>query len=649
MLCAPTASGKTEAALAPLIERCLPANHPPNRLKLLYLLPTRALVNDLYARLSVPLERLQISCAVKTRDFNTFDRRTPADLLLTTPESLDALMSADARALMHVRAVVIDELHQLDGTPRGDQLRVLLHRLRWLRDYAHTQGDAADADIQFAALSATLAYPQAAAERYFSNARIVVSSGERALRLELLDLDPESPTALLDYLGTFRARTWRKALAFCNTRAEVEAYAAAVRRASTPFGDAVYVHYSNLEAERRREIEEGFASAEVAICFASSTLELGIDVGNIDVVLLIGAPGSYAAFAQRIGRGGRRRGIIQAVCFARTALETVLFRAFSADTPPSSTSGAVFHPSVAVQQIFSLLKQSPTGAVRLAQLVDLCAGMMSAEDITFLLGYLQARRFLQPGRTGEWRAGELLNRLVDDQANPHGVLSIYSNLQVDPGRLQIRDQASGRVVASVGGSWFDREVLTLEGRSVKVEWYDGEALWVSPSRGIEAPEAGNHLRFASTRQVLSTDVARALAGQFGLASETALLIETEDGWLLFHWLGDVYGLALLDLLGYTLPVQESEQPGLCVLLAEPLSKVPVWTEMRIRQYLKDRYRRYESMLAMGAFHTLLPQELRQQAVIDQFNVRRFIDLVAALRVSPAPEAVGETLLALLEK
>lgn len=648
MLCAPTASGKTEAALAPLIERVLPASRPPSRLTLLYLLPTRALVNDLYSRLSIPLERLQISCAVKTHDFNTFDPRAPDDLLLTTPESLDALMAADARALMHVRGVVIDELHQLDGTARGDQLRVLLNRLRWLRGYAYKREDTDSDDLQFAALSATLAHPQAAADRYFPDARVVTASGERALHLEILDLDPDSPAALFDYLRTFQARGWRKALAFCNTRAEVETYAAAVRRMSTPFGDAIYVHYSNLEAKRRREIEESFAAAEVALCFASSTLELGIDIGSIDTVLLIGAPGSYAAFTQRIGRGGRRRGVIQAACFARTPLETALFGVFAEKTP-QSPADSVFHPSVAVQQIFSLLRQSPTGAVRPAQLTELLAGMMPVEDVTRLIGHLQALRFLQPGRPGEWRAGERLNRLVDEQATSHSVLSIYSNLQVDPYRLQIRDRASGQVVATVGGNWFNRDVLSLEGRPVSIEWYDGEALWVSPMQGAEAQEAAGQMGFASARQMLSVEVARALPEQFGLAPDTTPLIETDNGLLWFHWLGDVYGLAVLDLLGYTLPVQATSQPGLCVLLAEPMIRLPVWTEAQIRRYLNDRYRRYESMLALGAFHHLLPQELRRQAVIDQFNVPRFAQLVAALRLSPAPETLREDLLSLLEE
>ncbi len=135
VISAATASGKTEAALAPLIERHLPPTHPTG-LTILYLLPTRALINDLSKRLSAPLDALRVAYAVKTHDLDNFDPRYPADLLLTTPESLDALLASAPKMLIGVRAVVIDELHVFDGTVRGDQLRVLLNRLRQVRAHA---------------------------------------------------------------------------------------------------------------------------------------------------------------------------------------------------------------------------------------------------------------------------------------------------------------------------------------------------------------------------------------------------------------------------------------------------------------------------------------------------------------------------------
>ncbi|MBF6612771.1 MAG: DEAD/DEAH box helicase [Chloroflexi bacterium] len=693
ILCAPTASGKTEAALAPLIERYLPAERVTPGLTILYLLPTRALISDLWVRLRMPLETLRVSCAVKTHDFNTFDPKRPADLLLTTPESLDALMSNQTRLLAGVCAVVLDELHTFDSTVRGDQLRVLLNRLREMRAYAANADDATDAHVQLAALSATLSEPADVAGRFFENARVIQMTrlqtpGEqgsqgnltsaRAIEAELIALEADTVGALLDYLSTFRSRGWRKALAFCNTRAEVERYAAAIRNArsgGSPFGDAVYVHYSNLGWERRREIEQGFAQAEAALCFASSTLELGIDVGNIDVTLLIGPPGSTHSFVQRVGRANRRRKVSRVACFYRTPLERITFGALLEAAggrptidhrPPTTevpeeqdakaTSG--FRPSVAVQQIFSLLKQSPTGAVRLNPLSRLFEGMLSTEDLRLLLGTLQALGYLTSGRPGEWRAGEGLNRLVDMQAAEYSTLSLHSNIEMGGAPIKIRDRDSQRVVASIDRQWFDGDILTLEGRPLNIEWYDGESLWVSVNRDNRLGESANAaysapLRYLSTRQALSYDLARRFPSQLGLSPGTAPLVPdlvpTGSRWLWFHWLGDVYGRAILDLLAYTLPVEPTSQVGLCLLFTDEPRSIPAFTAIQVERYLRDRYRAYEPMLALGAYHHLVPVELRRRAVVEQFDVPRFIRAVEGLRMDHASEALMEELHPLVVK
>ena len=647
LLVAPTASGKTEAALAPLIERYRPigpeGGYPPPGLTILYLLPTRALINDVWTRLQIPLETLRLSCAVKTHDLNTFDPRRPADLLLTTPESLDALFTSQAKVLAGVQAVVLDELHVLDSTVRGDQLRVLLNRLRQVRAHAAAVGDAADAHVQGVALSATLAGPEAVAGRYFPGMQVVEVPGARPIAAEFIALDPDSPGALLSYLETFRRRGWHKALAFCNTRAEIESYAAAVRVAGSPFGGAVFVHYSNLEWERRGEIERQFAGAPAASCCASSTLELGIDIGNIDVTLLLGAPGSRAAFLQRIGRANRRQAQTHAACFYRTPLERLMFDALLDDRAPVGPPAA-FRPAVAIQQIFSLLKQSPTGAVRLRPLGEVFAGLLAPAPLEAILGTLHAWGYLQSGRPGEWRAGARLNKLIDLQAAERSALSIHSNIATGGAQIQIRDQATQRVVANVDRQWFDRDLLTLEGRPVNVEWYDGEALWVSAYRGADSVA---RLHYRSARQVLSYDLACQIPAQVGLAPGSAPLLPTEAGWLWFHWLGDVYGLAARDLVGYTLAAADTSEPGICLLLQEAPRAIPPWTADQVTRYVQDQYRRYEPLLALGAYHHLLPADLRRAAVVAQFDVPRFLQATAALRLEPAPASLTQDLQDLL--
>jgi hypothetical protein len=224
-------------------------------------------------------------------------------------------------------------------------------------------------------------------------------------------------------------------------------------------------------------------------------------------------------------------------------------------------------------------------------------------------------------------------------------LSLYSNIAPTGGaQIQIRDQTSQRVVASVDWQWLDRDLLTLEGQPLNVGWADGESLWVSAYRGADTAA---QLRYRSARQLLSYDLARQLPAQVGLAPGVAPLVPVSDGWLWFHWLGDVYGRACQELLNYTVAAEETDQPGLCLLLREELRALPPWTEDQVSRYVRDRYQRYEPLLALGAYHHLLPSDLRRRAVVAQFDVPRFLAAIQALRVDHAPEALTQLLQQLL--
>ena len=155
-------------------------------------------------------------------------------------------------------------------------------------------------------------------------------------------------------------RAVRKTLIFCNARNEVEQVAAYLRQ-HLPYEAAILVHYSNLDPIMRREIETRFSEATVAICVSSSTLELGVDIGNINDVVLLGPPPSLSSFLQRIGRGARRSQSTPVLCIYRTPLEEVRFHALldvaeqEVDSDNLEPPDYHFRPSVLVQQIFSFL------------------------------------------------------------------------------------------------------------------------------------------------------------------------------------------------------------------------------------------------------------------------------------------------------
>ncbi len=297
-------------------------------------------------------------------------------------------------------------------------------------------------------------------------------------------------------------------------------------------------------------------------------------------------------------------------------------------------------------RLFSLIKQSPSGAVRLAELYTLLDGMLTEDDIRALVGQLQELTYLQPGRTGEWRAGDRLNRLADQRANPHQSLSLYSNIKSSEGRkVEIRDQHTQQTIARVDAQWLDRGVLTLEGRAVDVEWFDGEAMWVRASRDQEITDK---LRYTSARQLLSYDLAQKLAVESGLAPGDSPLIECPLGWLWYHWLGDLYGRALHDLVGQFTPIHTTNQIGLCVLPSAEPQPIPLaLTRLQIVRYLEDNYLRFEPMLDLGPYHHLLPTPIRRRSVIEQFDVDRFQAAVGGLKLFRASESLAAVLQTLL--
>ncbi|MBC7131299.1 DEAD/DEAH box helicase, partial [Candidatus Bathyarchaeota archaeon] len=170
VICSPTASGKTEAVMAPICEKIQLCRS--RGLKVLYITPTKALANDLRGRLTQPLADMCVTIDIKTGD-RPFDCRKSVDILVTTPESFDSLLCRHPEIFSSLRFVVLDELHLLDGTYRGDQLRLLLKRL-----------DQIAGKMQTIILSATLADPKEVAKRYVDDFEISIVKDQKEIEYE---------------------------------------------------------------------------------------------------------------------------------------------------------------------------------------------------------------------------------------------------------------------------------------------------------------------------------------------------------------------------------------------------------------------------------------------------------------------------------
>ena len=315
LILAPTAGGKTEAATIPVLSRM--ATEEWLGPSVLYVCPIKALLNNLESRLSryaafvgrtVQVWHGDVGQGAKTRA-----KRTPPDILLTTPESLEGMListKVDRAAWFgNVRVVIVDELHAFAGDDRGWHLRAVIKRIE---AYARQP-------IQRIGLSATVGNPGELLD-WFARA------GER----EIVGSSSVTTDAdvTIDHVGSManaatvitRLHQGAKRLVFCDSRSKVEELAVSLRMMNT----RTFVSHSSLSASERKLAETAFAEERDCVIVATSTLELGIDVGDLDYVIQIDAPSTVSSFLQRMGRTGRRSGSRRSFLFLTTSDEAFL-------------------------------------------------------------------------------------------------------------------------------------------------------------------------------------------------------------------------------------------------------------------------------------------------------------------------------------
>ena len=327
LLAAPTGSGKTLSAFLAVLDELFRqglehGGELPAQTQVVYVSPLKALSNDIRLNLQTPLEGIsqaledqglkapRISTAVRTGDTPQKDRaamrKLAPHILVTTPESLYVLMgSASGRAgLASVHTVIIDEIHALAGNKRGAHLALTLERLQVL----------SGRPLRRVGLSATQRPVERVAQFLVGHQRpcAIVDIGHARQRDLALEVPPVPLGAVMatdvwnlvyDRLATL-AREHRTTLVFVNTRRLAE-------RLTRHLGDrlgkqAVAAHHGSLAKELRLDAEQRLKRGQLQVLVATASLELGIDIGDVDLVCQIASPGSIAGFLQRVGRSGHQ-------------------------------------------------------------------------------------------------------------------------------------------------------------------------------------------------------------------------------------------------------------------------------------------------------------------------------------------------------
>jgi ATP-dependent Lhr-like helicase len=536
LLSAPTGTGKTLAAFLPILGRLL-ADPPPAvpGISCLYVAPLKALVNDTARTLQAHLQDLAAAVgspsipglAVRTGDTPAAERKalrtSPPAVLLTTPESLAVLLSQpDLQGLFTpLRWLVVDEVHALASAKRGADLALSLERVAGL----------ADADVQRVGLSAT-ATPLADAARYLAGVgrpcAVAHAEPEATLRLILAPLEDAGRflAALVQRIVP-ELEANRATLVFANTRRLAEQLAWALRRNLPGREDRIAVHHSSLAAGRRREVEEAFKAGRLLAVVSSTSLELGIDIGPVDLVVLIHPPGDVVRLLQRVGRAGHGpRRVKHGLVLTATAAELLE----AAVTAASGLAGQCeplrvpAHPlDVLCQHIAGMAAVRPWSADEVFDLVrraDPYRELPRADFdgcLRYLLGLDRDGQPWLPGRL----QGDLSHFALADAATGR-LLRRNLGTILDQPRCEVHlearggerggRRAAGRPALCVGDvdeAFADRlqpgDRFLLDGRCLEVRGREGVVLWVEEVIGRAVVP-----RWGGDGWPLSTELARRL-------------------------------------------------------------------------------------------------------------------------------------------
>ncbi|MFU8804339.1 MAG: DEAD/DEAH box helicase [Bradymonadaceae bacterium] len=638
LACAATASGKTEAVVAPLVERLMQARPEEPALGILIVSPTRALCNDLLRRLRPPIEHLGLQVDVKTGDSPGLKDSAPPDVLITTPESLDSMLSRRPAVLRTIQSVMVDELHLLDGTARGDQLRCLLERLRRV----------VKVDLQVCAASATIPNAPAIASRFLGpDAMCVVPDKaevtQRTIEATLTESWEESQVAHLVEELYLEAPN-RKILVFTNARAQVESIVAGLHEKERLRGK-VFAHHGSLSQSLRLRAERSFLLAPSAICVATMTLELGIDIGNVDRVVLVGPPPNVSSLLQRVGRSNRQEDTTHLVCLYQGGFEARRFVHLLECASKSELFEETiqFRPSVAAQQALSLLFQNPrrwidAGSLHSRLPVDV-QPRISESDCKEILEVMTEKGYFHPMDHGRFAADSRALKMYK-----HGLF--HANFE-DSADIEVFDDMTGELLGQVSIS--QRQKETIERGGVVSMALGGKRRNVLRMQEnqifVDSRDGHDHTSFMSRQAPRYTfGLAQSLAASMGYDPGTMHIQAQAKGALLGHFLGTTWA-RLFEYVLATLKQRKSQPNAFFAALKKfptekdrktLVAKHPFGSAEDIRRITSAAVSQdtvnLARLLGSGPFTDCIPKPVLRDWVEETVDIERFADFVADIRL-----------------
>ncbi|HVC57917.1 MAG TPA: DEAD/DEAH box helicase [Candidatus Acidoferrales bacterium] len=498
LIIAPTGAGKTEAAVLPILER-LAKSDDKDGVGIIYITPLRALNRDMVKRLDSIGKEAGITVSVRHGDTKPSERarqaRVAPFLLITTPETLQSILPTKTigLALRNVKAVVVDEIHELYHSKRGAQLSLALERLESMAP-----------GFQRIGISATVGDIKSASAFLCGERKLEVASlaGKKDIeitielptkpKVRIKDLEEkfgldDAAIARLESIAE-HVKGSKSTLIFANTRQVVEALGSRLvyLNKEMPFG-GIGVHHSSLDREERIGIERRFKDGELKSIIATSSLELGIDIGNIDLVIQYGSPRQALRIAQRVGRSGHtHRGVAKGTIVAPSVLEAIEAAAVVANLDERLLESFPMHINaldVLCTQICGIALDNGTISLESVQKIiggSHVYGTLGTDAIVRLLSFMTEQRLV--GFDGKTVTSGSRTRMYY-----YGHLSVIPDVK----RLIVKNIVENRIISTlderfVANNVEEGSVFITKGLPWKVISIDNDVISVEPSMEVEA-------------------------------------------------------------------------------------------------------------------------------------------------------------------
>jgi len=648
IILAPTAGGKTEAAFFPILHKIY--EEKTEGTSVLYVSPIKALLNNQEERLKTLSSFVYCNVFKWHGDVEAYEKskalKNPTNILMITPESLEVILMSkkldNSIFFKNIRFIVIDEIHSFAGGERGIQLMALVERIQKHSIY----------DIQRIGLSATVGNPKTIGEwmQGSSNREYCVIdppklNSQKRIEIKMINKNE-------DFADEICKRLYgKKSLFFSNSRSGAEV----LKKQIESKGIEAYVHHSSIDKRFREKAEEKFKIGKNTCIIATSTLELGIDIGDLDIVLQLDSPSTVSSFLQRMGRTGRRKGSVTHFVFFPTKETKFILSIAILNLAIKKWVEGVYVTKLSYDLLFHqiLTMSMSESGINKDYLFEVMKNVYSFSDINnleyeYLLNYMVEMKFIQIERNTVYIDSE-----TEKVFGRQNFMSLYSAFETNKEfTVKFRNRSIGTLERWFVNALSENFQFILAGKywqSDKID-YDNSVIHVIKATSAMPPKwmsGEGFYSFELSQEILGVissdedysylnDYEKSLLNatryeekSFGLRSGKIIIEKIKDGYQFYTYAGNSvnYTLAsVFSLINSIIDVKLVNWSGFKIVAADKIYRPSSKEILEVIQMINTNEEYFNTIypklvervpdISMSKYQKYLPENLRKKMIAD---------------------------------